>query len=280
MSLVAQYIDYIVTRTEEAPIKKELLDVLRTSKTATKESGLNDVFMFDEHVVKLHGNCLYEVGGLELARKHLSRKIQVPQVIDYSHKYIVMERLDAEPLRSKWCCYSDEDKDYIIKQVADLIYEMSQVKSKYIGRVLANTSVEKPQTLSDRFHEALNKIVVYYPKIEHLRESFAQYSSTNIVWSHGDLHDGNILVKGNEIHSLIDWEYSMYRPIIGAYEFPHVPTQSEKEYDYLHDLFVRELGKRDTALSDNLYPKDMITSLIMTCVDDDVDWNRWVERVI
>src|SRR5688572_15645589 len=98
--------------------------------------------------------------------------------------------------------------------MADLVYEMSQVKSEYIGRITADTIIEKPQTLTDRFNETLNKIVAYYPKIEHLRESFAQYSSTNIVWSHGDLHDGNILVKGNKIHSLIDWEYSMYRPII------------------------------------------------------------------
>ncbi|UZP40971.1 hypothetical protein NXS19_008787 [Fusarium pseudograminearum] len=139
--------------------------------------------------------------------------IPVPKVhYAFIHKgtsYIVMQHIKGQTAANGWTSRSDESKERILEQLRGMITELRSVTPPklYWG----------PYASVREFHEALVNNIPWdadYTKYPDLIELFDFYrqAENKLVLTHGDLSSLNILVRGDRVVGIIDWETAGWFP--------------------------------------------------------------------
>lgn len=157
--------------------------------------------------------------------------------------YIVMQRLKGHKLAIGWKERSEVSKSRILEQVRVMVEEMRGLKSPHGGAVASVTggslydqrlpglAVTYPVKTSPRFgpfddirafHRWLRRPVVeakdsYDQEINHMIAAHETTDWGSSVFTHGDLSSLNILVQGEAIVGIIDWETSGWFPAYWEY---------------------------------------------------------------
>ncbi|KAI1804867.1 kinase-like protein [Daldinia bambusicola] len=174
--------------------------------------------------------------------------IPVPRVhCSFIHKnkaYIVMERIQGDNLCNVWNKLSEEDKDIILSQLRCMLQELRAIKpppntgvESCVGGSLQDSRNSRScprfgpfKTIQD-FHSWLrggSEIADFpngfpNPQTEHDWDDFQKMvkrqdrSWPAPVFTHGDLNLSNILVRGNQVVGIIDWEFGGWYPSYWEY---------------------------------------------------------------
>jgi thiamine kinase-like enzyme len=147
--------------------------------------------------------------------------IPVPKVYDFGENdngyYILMEKIDGEPLENTWNKLNSNDKEKIKKQLKEYINEMRDHYFLYIGSINNNPFYELfiHDDLVGPFenNSELNIFRINNLSIDKKEEEdFKKYLNNNkdfktkYILSHNDLGPYNIMVKNNKITGILDWE--------------------------------------------------------------------------
>lgn len=184
--------------------------------------------------------------------------IPLPNIYDYSvdketidYEYILMEKIEGEPLSHLYFSASDEVKIKYIAQIAEYISQFKQFKFDKIGSFKENMEIGVIADIAEgpfyNFKEYISALLNH--RIEHVsrQERFKKYvplfkefdekvistidEDVDIVLSHHDLHFKNWMAKDGEIKALIDFEWS------GA--FPYCDDIINFDWDYEFDEFPK-----------------------------------------
>jgi RIO-like serine/threonine protein kinase len=168
-------------------------------------------------------------------------QIPVPKILCYDNSYkefdfgwILMEKIDGDNLETLWINMSNENKNYIILQIIEILNQLQSIKLDKIGSLYSygvgpyfenkrgpfNTSKEFLEDKMNLAIETVNTnlsfmgIKPFVPKLQKIFKKLLQLiDNVPIVLFHGDLSLRNILIKDNKIVSLLDWEWGGSMPI-------------------------------------------------------------------
>lgn len=150
--------------------------------------------------------------------------IPVPNILDiYVHNnenYIVMEYVEGNTLDEIWKDISKDIKESIFKQLKFYIYKLRELPSEnYIGCINYKPCTDSLINGSGYFNseDELNYEIIKRVKTVCKNNYINIYSrclKTNhkIVFTHGDINPRNIIIKNNNIVSILDWEMSGWYP--------------------------------------------------------------------
>ncbi|RDW90050.1 uncharacterized protein DSM5745_01825 [Aspergillus mulundensis] len=206
-----------------------------------------------ERVRPRHGNVLMLTSNLCVKygrRVHLSEastmqfisqrtSIPVPKVLcAFTHAeqtYIVMERIKGEILGSGWVDRREQSKSRLLAQLSRIIVEMRQLQppdsmgvASVDGGSLYDCRVPGPgptlrfgpfSTIKD-FHRHLRRGMEFDSRLDaEIRDLITQHESGTwpLVFTHGDLSSLNILVSGDDIVGIVDWETAGWYPSYWEY---------------------------------------------------------------
>ena len=170
--------------------------------------------------------------------------------------YILMERLDGEILGKGWVHRPMESQTNVLDQLRSMIQEMRQLPapgpgiSNVDGGPLFDCRLPGPVTrfgpFSDiqEFHKHLRQDFQYHPnnkpEINELLR-LQQDCSNPSVFTHGDLSSLNVLVRGDSIVGIIDWETAGWLPSYWEYTTTcYVNPQNEFWREYI-DKFLEPM---------------------------------------
>ncbi|KAI1314076.1 kinase-like protein [Xylaria venustula] len=180
---------------------------------------------------------LAEAHVMQFVAAHTS--IPVPRVFcAFTHRgrsYIVMERIDGVNAGRDWVRRSEESKGRILGQLRNMVEQLRSVQpltkrgvSNIVGGSiydprLPTQSFWGPFRCIDDFHSQLrdNLPLDIDPSDApaDLLELFAFYEQpfTETRLTHGDLSSSNVLVKGDEVVGIVDWETAGWFPFYWEY---------------------------------------------------------------
>jgi hypothetical protein len=145
-------------------------------------------------------------------------------------RVMVSERVPGIPLADAWEGYNDADKSAIKDQLRHQLARIRACTQPYIGRI-GYQKLRNVYDITDTFcgpfdtEKAFDDFCVkclfggfrtQWKWKRFLRRDRKQRSST-FVLTHGDLTPGNIIVQGNVITGIIDWEFSGFCPEYAEY---------------------------------------------------------------
>ncbi|KAF4635892.1 hypothetical protein G7Y89_g2199 [Cudoniella acicularis] len=178
---------------------------------------------------------LPEASTMQFIAQHTS--IPVPKVhCTFTRKgwtYIAMERINGEMMGQGWVNRSDESKAKLLAQLKGLIEEMRKIQppegqgvSNVDGgqlwdcRIPGKTLCHGPFESIDDFHRYLrggfDAHPDHYPEVSRLIE-LQDRPWPGPVFTHGDLSSLNILIRGDEVVGIIDWETAGWYPSYWEY---------------------------------------------------------------
>jgi len=218
---------------------------------------------------------LTEAATMNFVARHTS--IPVPKIYcSFLHKnraYIVMERIQGENLAAAWPSLSKESLRKIYSQLKDMIQELRALKpppdrgvescvggSLYDSRLPYGTPRFGPFTTIQEFHRWLRNNLEATQIGDHVTEKEAEDIRAMIdkqdgpwpapVFTHGDLNPSNILVRGDQIVGIVDWEFSGWYPLYWEYTSAWLGNLTRSEWQgillSLLDPFTEELKMETT----------------------------------
>lgn len=162
--------------------------------------------------------------------------IPVPKVIcAFTRRgltYIVMERIDGDMVGSGWLKRSAESKTKILSHLKELIQEMRRL-SPLQGTAIAN--VDSGSLFDGRlagpslrfgpfgnivdFHRHLRSGIELHPNLEpEINQLIVLHGGHwPLAFTHGDLSSLNILVRGDKVVGIVDWETAGWFPAYWEY---------------------------------------------------------------
>lgn len=181
---------------------------------------------------------LSEAATMQFIAKHTS--IPVPKIYcAFKRKdwtYIVMERIDGEMVYLEWSMRTEESKAKILAQLKRMIEEMRRLpppKGAHVANVDGGSLYDSrlpgqqgnlgrfgPFNTVQDFHRYIRRDHAAHPgnpaEINDLI-SYHEAMSPAVCFTHGDLSGLNILVRGDEVVGLIDWETAGWYPSYWEY---------------------------------------------------------------
>ncbi|KAJ7183782.1 kinase-like protein [Mycena filopes] len=180
--------------------------------------------------------------------------------------FMVMKTIQGRPLDTVWAEMSRQQQASVIRQLRDIIAQLralpppdSRAISSLYGRPCKDARVATMVPFGPFANEAqFNDFLVRhaqgnFPPDPFLDETRRMMCDTHrIVFTHGDFAPRNILVQGDVVVGLIDWEHSGWYPEHWEYSKAHYapdhvcgPSWVEAldeimPYDYGHDLTVEK----------------------------------------
>lgn len=145
--------------------------------------------------------------------------------------YILMERIEGETLAQVWGQRSDESKARILRQLKGIVEELRRISAPpsigvanvdggpiFDHRLPRKSSWGPFATIQD-FHRELRSGIdagdieddASSPGVKDMA-SFHEQAWQAPVLTHGDLSALNILVRGNEVVAIVDWETAGWYP--------------------------------------------------------------------
>ncbi|KIY51696.1 kinase-like protein [Fistulina hepatica ATCC 64428] len=171
-----------------------------------------------------------EADALRYIRQHTS--IPVPRVIasaTYGKKaYTLMKRVKGMPLDSVWPDLDDEQRSRVATQLRDVVAQLRQLPppphvargtvGSLHGQAMRDSRIScaycfgpysSESEFNDRLIEAADPFMdrgLSEPVREQMRNDH------RIVFTHGDLTPRNILIRGDTVMAIVDWEESGWLP--------------------------------------------------------------------
>ncbi|KAK3045742.1 hypothetical protein LTR09_012720 [Extremus antarcticus] len=192
----------------------------------------------------------------------LSLQLPVPAVHEVNasgqQTEILMDFVDGECLEEAWLSMNSEQKRSVAKQIGHIVTTMRQAASdqRRIGafggpardcRQISDYS-GGPFTNEAEFNTFVLDLLRRTPSL--IRSTLAQALNVDsqIVLTHGDLTPRNIIVKGDHVQALLDWEYAGWYPEYWEYiKFFDRPTDCKDWKEYAEIIFGTQ------------YPKQLLT---------------------
>lgn len=175
--------------------------------------------------------------------------IPVPRVYEVGDGYFTMDFIPGDTLSKAWDTISEDDRALVRRQLRDYINQLRAIKSP---DGIICTFGNRPAVDSRLFlHESgpfanesdYNDFLVsglqkYGPIRDILRGQLREREGHEIVFSHGDLHAINILVRpGEGIVAIVDWELAGYYPEYFDFVKPYRPANWGCGYYHeFHDI--------------------------------------------
>lgn len=204
-------------------------------KLAGKQRGL---FHISNICIKTRaGGNSSEAYAMHFVAKHTS--IPVPKVyyafIHKGRSYTVMQHIKGGMAASRWTLRSEESKTRILEQLRGMVAELRSVPpppGTKVGSIdggpffdcrLPSREYWGPFATVREFHEALVDGMPWdttdCTKVPDLGELFAFYQQAEekLVLTHGDLSSLNILVRGDTVVGVVDWETAGWFPAYWEY---------------------------------------------------------------
>lgn len=175
---------------------------------------------------------LAEANAMRLVAQHTS--VPVPKIycafIYRGKTYTVMSKITGKMVCHGWRNRSEESKSKILTQLRRMITEIRAIpapKGTSVGSVdggpfcdcrLPSKLLWGPFCTTRDFHEALadglDLETVYANLPSELQDLFEFYKQSNsgLVLTHGDLSCLNILVEGDNVVGIVDWETAGWLP--------------------------------------------------------------------
>ncbi|KAL5361417.1 kinase-like protein [Aspergillus floccosus] len=207
-----------------------------------------------KHIRPRKGNVLMLTHGLCVKygrRVHLSEastmrfvsqrtSVPVPKVFcaftRSGRTYIVMERIKGDMIGRNWVKRSEKSKRRLLSQLAEKVREMRDLQppegigiasvdggSLFDCRVPGPSLRFGPFDTAQDFHRHLRRGMEFDsrldPEVQELIEQ--QRKSWPLVFTHGDLSSLNILVCGDDIAGIVDWETAGWYPSYWEYTSAH-----------------------------------------------------------
>ncbi|KAB8277510.1 kinase-like domain-containing protein [Aspergillus minisclerotigenes] len=199
-----------------------------------------NVLMLTDKLCVKYGRCVHlsEASTLRFISRHTS--IPVPKVLcSFTHHgltYIVMERIKGDIIGSGWVHRKEESKAKLLSQLAKLVAEMRELQPPadivvasvdggplFDCRVPGRSLHFGPFNTVQDFHRHLRMGMEFDPGLNpQIQDLINQQSKTwPSVFTHGDLSSLNILIRGDDIVGIIDWETAGWYPSYWEYTCAH-----------------------------------------------------------
>lgn len=197
--------------------------------------GLLSVFGFCIKV-KPFSN-LAEAHAMQFVAQHTS--IPVPKVycafVHNGSTYIVMSKMDGEIAASGWLSRTEESKRRILDQLRSMVSELRTIQpleemgvanvngGPFYDCRLPSKLLWGPFDTVCEFHKALANEPDLDANFEKLPPDLVELLTyykrpcNTLVFTHGDLSSLNILVRGDDVVGIIDWETSGWFPSYWEY---------------------------------------------------------------
>ncbi|KAL1921720.1 uncharacterized protein VTP21DRAFT_10362 [Calcarisporiella thermophila] len=248
-----------------------------------------------------------QVACLSLISKHTT--IAVPRVLHWcvdtseiGAEYIIMTKIPGERLEQHWYSLAPDSKQKLLAQLADWVVQLKRIPVERIGVFGFDSEGQvRIRTLSEvmflflkggrgeeeqfesvrRYVEAHAQEFGGVPaekggdliaQIDRLMERVFQAQGGGeapVMLCHNDLSETNIMVEGDRLTGLLDFEFSGAFPAdveaFGSFEFldtelpwDHPPVPAEGEIASLKEYFRQEVDRLDPAVAKYLFTKERI----------------------
>ncbi|KAL6409820.1 hypothetical protein AUP68_06218 [Ilyonectria robusta] len=180
---------------------------------------------------------LAEAKAMQYVAQHTS--IPVPKVycafIYKGDSYTVMSKMNGKMLWYSWKTRTGESKSIILAQLRQMVTELRSVPplegtslsgvdgGPFYDCRLPSRLLWGPYATTRDFHEALangadlDTEYADLPDDIHKLFEFYRQSNGQLVLTHGDLSSLNILVEGDDIVGIVDWETAGWLPLYWEY---------------------------------------------------------------
>ena len=223
-----------------------------------------------------------ELATIAYVRKHTS--IPVPEIYLVNHNenhvvgapFVLMERLEGQPLCNIWAELTLEHKKSVIGQLSHVLGQLAELKFDDIGSLIADGTLGPPLNITepenavgetpfksriDFFHAFLKEdqpartsaAKKHYRAIREELKSFMDENADNPTLNapyrliHNDLDSQNILVTQEDktlppkISGIIDWDWSYTGPLYYLCEYPHnICDWDDAPEDYADNKILRK----------------------------------------
>lgn len=166
-----------------------------------------------------------------------------------------MDFVDGECLEEAWRSLDEKQKQSIAEQLRDILTTMRQATPTQSTIGGFGGPARDPRLISDypggpfnteaEFNNFVLDLLEGTPS--KIRSALAGGLDVNsrIVFTHADLSPRNIIVKGDRVQALLDWEYSGWYPEYWEYvKFFARPTQWDDWVEYAETIFDTEYPKQ------------------------------------
>ncbi|KAH7405720.1 kinase-like domain-containing protein [Phaeosphaeria sp. MPI-PUGE-AT-0046c] len=230
------------------PFRRYLTLLAIKSLRRFRESTGTVLILSDKLCVK-YGTIvrLSEAWTMRYVANHTS--IPVPRVYCAfsirNRAYIVMDRIHGDPVGARWVWRPEESKAKILDQLKKMIEDMRCVTlpegvgvAHVCGGPLHDPRVPGPSMDFGPFRTTQD---FHKPEISKLISE--QELQSSLVFTHGDLSSLNILVSGDEVVGIVDWETAGWYPSYWEYTSAwHVNPQNQFWRDEMEKIRVEYFG--------------------------------------
>ncbi|KGO64628.1 Aminoglycoside phosphotransferase [Penicillium italicum] len=162
--------------------------------------------------------------------------LPVPKILcAFTHgdcSYIVMERIKGDMIGIGWVNRSKESKIKLLAQLKNMVQEIRELRPPegigvssvsrgplYDCRLPGTSLRFGPFSSIKSFHQYLRDGIDFDPGLDcEIQDLIKQHDGGwPIVFTHGDLSSLNILVRGDDIVGIIDWETAGWYPSYWEY---------------------------------------------------------------
>lgn len=167
---------------------------------------------------------------------------------------ILMDFVDGECLEEAWMSMNTKQKRNIADQIRHVLEIMRQATSSQRSIGAFDGPAHDCRQFSDYYggpfdtEAEFNDFVLDFlrgtPSV--IRDTIEDAFGTNsrIVFTHGDLTPRNIIVKGDRLQALLDWEYAGWYPEYWEYvKFFDRPTDCNDWKEYARIMFATNYPK-------------------------------------
>jgi len=169
----------------------------------------------------------------KIVSDRLGNRAPVVNVVAYDYfdktpfEVLVMKKAKGKMFLDDICEMSEEERETIFKQVLDVVEQLFEIKFKDFGRINLDGQesydsysdfltkefaehVAKIKTDKLCSPDDINRIEAYFKKHVNI------FDKTESVFTHTDLHMGNILHEGDKLTAVLDFDTSLKAPKVRA----------------------------------------------------------------
>lgn len=200
--------------------------------------------------------------------------IPVPKVFDYgkneqNNNYILMEYIEGDILENVFETLNNDEKDKIINQLKEYIYEMREKTFSNICSINDNPCHELSisNDLFGPFREIeefnnyrINKLIIDDEEIKRYINTNKNIK-TDFILTHNDLGPYNIIVKDNNIVAILDWELSGYYPDYWEYNRTYFHCGYTDDWKEILNNIIKMPSLRIISFEKIMYCLDIYSNL-------------------
>ena len=240
------------------------LTLLALKTTARFYKSMGFCVPITKHKIVKTGPYVHLTEGATIDFIAQNTSIPVPKIYcSFVHKnraYIVMERIRGDDLPTAWQKLSEQSRQKVFDQLRSMIQEMRLLKpppgtgvESCVGGSLRDSRIPRSNPRFGPF-KTIQEFHLWLREGLHLsqmegRENHldwqdvrdmvaAQDKSWPPVFTHADLNPFNILVSGDRIVGLLDWEFSGWYPNYWEYTSAWHGSAARTEWQEATDRFL------------------------------------------